>query len=139
MPRDSLSQVRKDRNAALLDAMVLAASADGKIAATELKQVLTRIIERPEFEGVQAQELSSMVELSAKRLSHARTLEEIIHGLKDRNLAVLLISHSLDQVFRLSDRICVLRRGVQVGIRRTAETSANEIVAMITGVAQAAR
>ena len=30
---------------------------------------------------------------------------------RDRNLAVLLISHSLDQVFRLSDRICVLRRG----------------------------
>ena len=84
MPRDSLSQVRKDRNAALLDAMVLAASADGKIAATELQQVLTRIIERPEFEGVQAQELSSMGELSAKRLSNARTLEEIIHGLKER-------------------------------------------------------
>jgi simple sugar transport system ATP-binding protein len=50
-------------------------------------------------------------------------------------LAVLLISHSLDQVFRVSDRICVLRRGVQVGIRRTAETTSNEIVSMITGVA----
>ena len=84
MPRDSLSQARRDRNAALLDAMVLAASADGKIGATELQQVLTRIIERPEFEGVQAQELATMVETSAKRLSHARTLEEIIHGLKER-------------------------------------------------------
>src|SRR5438105_6853956 len=39
-------------------------------------------------------------------------VEKIIRWLKERHLAVLLISHSLDQVFRLSDRICVLRRGV---------------------------
>lgn len=84
MPRDSLSQARTDRNAALLDAMVLAASADGKIGVSELKQVLTRVIERPEFEGVMAQELSSMVEASAKRLSHGRTLEELLHGIKER-------------------------------------------------------
>jgi ABC-type sugar transport system ATPase subunit len=47
-----------------------------------------------------------------------------------------MISHSLDQVFRLSDRICVLRRGSQIGIRNTAETDKNEIVAMITGLRQ---
>ena len=47
---------------------------------------------------------------------------------------MLIISHSLDQVFKLSDRICVLRRGKQIGIRRTAETNKNEIVSMITGV-----
>ena len=34
---------------------------------------------------------------------------------------MLIISHSLDQVFRLSDRICVLRRGKQIGVRETAE------------------
>ena len=45
-----------------------------------------------------------------------------------------MISHSLDQVFRLSDRICVLRRGEQIGVRKTAETGKNEIIAMITGV-----
>jgi ABC-type sugar transport system ATPase subunit len=72
---------------------------------------------------------------AALGVAETAKVENIIRGLKDRNLAVLLISHSLDQVFRLSDRICVLRRGVQVGIRRTADTSSNEIVAMITGVA----
>jgi ABC-type sugar transport system ATPase subunit len=72
---------------------------------------------------------------AALGVAETAKVENIIRGLKDRNLAVLLISHSLDQVFRLSDRICVLRRGVQVGIRRTADTSSNEIVSMITGVA----
>ena len=60
--------------------------------------------------------------------------EELIVSLRRRNLAVLLVSHNLDQVFRLADRICVLRRGEQVGIRETAKTSKNEVVAMITGV-----
>jgi simple sugar transport system ATP-binding protein len=40
-------------------------------------------------------------------------------------------------VFRLSDRICVLRRGKQIGIRKTADTDKNEIVSMITGLSVA--
>lgn len=62
-------------------------------------------------------------------------VEELIKSLKKKNLAILIISHSLDQVFNLSDRICVLRRGEQIGIRETAKTDKNEIVAMITGLA----
>jgi len=71
---------------------------------------------------------------AALGVAETAKVEAIIKGLRERNLAVLIISHSLDQVFRLSDRICVLRRGVQVGIRRTAETTNNEIVSMITGL-----
>ena len=61
-------------------------------------------------------------------------VEELMRRMRDRGRAVLLISHSLDQVLRLADRICVLRRGKQVGVRRAAETSGDEIVAMITGL-----
>lgn len=61
-------------------------------------------------------------------------MEELVLGLRGRGLATLLVSHSLDQVFRLADRICVLRRGRQVGVRRTDETDGDEIVAMITGL-----
>jgi len=71
---------------------------------------------------------------AALGVAETAKVETIIRGLRERNLAVLIISHSLDQVFRLSNRICVLRRGVQVGIRNTAETSNNEIVSMITGL-----
>ncbi|MCY4303161.1 MAG: ATP-binding cassette domain-containing protein [Aestuariivita sp.] len=61
-------------------------------------------------------------------------VEELIVSLKERKLAILIISHSLEQVFHISDRICVLRRGEQVGVRNTEETDKNEIIAMITGV-----
>ena len=71
---------------------------------------------------------------AALGVAETAKVEKTIAGLRERNLAILLVSHSLDQVFRLSDRICVLRRGVQIGVRRTAETDKNEIVSMITGV-----
>jgi simple sugar transport system ATP-binding protein len=48
--------------------------------------------------------------------------------------AILIVSHSLDQVMRISDRICVLRRGQQVGVVTTTETDGDEIVAMTTGL-----
>eukprot|EP00919_Chromeraceae_sp_WS-2016_P040629 GHVR01096960.1.p1 GENE.GHVR01096960.1~~GHVR01096960.1.p1 ORF type:complete len:251 (-),score=18.37 GHVR01096960.1:698-1450(-) len=71
---------------------------------------------------------------AALGVAETAKVEEIVAALKERDLAVLIISHSLDQVFRLSDRICVLRRGQQIGIRETAKTDKNEIVSMITGV-----
>ena len=71
---------------------------------------------------------------AALGVAETARVEATIQALKARKLAILIISHSLDQVFRLSDRICVLRRGKQIGIRKTAETNKNEIVAMITGV-----
>ena len=71
---------------------------------------------------------------AALGVAETRRAEELIRRLRDRGRAILIASHSLDQVFRLADRICVLRRGTQVGIRRTAETSGDEIVAMITGL-----
>jgi ABC-type sugar transport system ATPase subunit len=71
---------------------------------------------------------------AALGVAETRRVEELIRRMRDRGRAILLVSHSLDQVFRLADRICVLRRGRQVGIRRTSETSGDEIVAMITGL-----
>ncbi len=71
---------------------------------------------------------------AALGVAETAKVEKIVQALKERDLAILIISHSLDQVFRLSDRICVLRRGVQIGVRETANTHKNEIVSMITGV-----
>jgi simple sugar transport system ATP-binding protein len=71
---------------------------------------------------------------AALGVAETAKVEKIIEGLKARNMPILIISHSLDQVFRLSDRICVLRRGRQIGVRETKNTDKNEIVSMITGL-----
>lgn len=71
---------------------------------------------------------------AALGVAETAKVEKTVAALKSRDIGVLIISHSLDQVFRLSDRICVLRRGKQIGVRETAKTDKNEIVSMITGV-----
>jgi simple sugar transport system ATP-binding protein len=46
---------------------------------------------------------------------------------------VLLISHNFEQVMRLSDQVWVMRAGRCIGGRRTADTTGQEIVGLITG------
>ncbi|MEM1382587.1 MAG: ATP-binding cassette domain-containing protein [Pseudomonadota bacterium] len=67
----------------------------------------------------------------------ARTLK-LIKTLRDQGLAVILISHSLDDVFEVSDRIHVQRRGQCVGVVRTASSSTQEVLGMIVGASEAA-
>lgn len=64
-------------------------------------------------------------------------VEDIIRGLKRAGTAVILVSHNLRQVFDLVDTIFVFRRGRLVGRRSAADTAPQEVVAMITGVAEA--
>ncbi len=70
---------------------------------------------------------------AALGVAETARVERLVASLKERNLSILMVSHNLDQVFRLADRICVLRRGRQIGIHDIAETSKNQIVSMITG------
>jgi simple sugar transport system ATP-binding protein len=58
---------------------------------------------------------------------------EIIRGLKEHNIAVIIISHRLQDIFQVCDRIMVLRQGRNVGERLVPETTMDEIVAMIVG------
>ncbi|MEV0715761.1 ATP-binding cassette domain-containing protein [Asanoa sp. NPDC050611] len=60
---------------------------------------------------------------------------DLIRRLRDRGLAVLVISHNLADVRAVSDRTVVLRLGRNAGEFRTAETSPEAIVAAITGAA----
>jgi simple sugar transport system ATP-binding protein len=64
-------------------------------------------------------------------------VEQTIRTLRDAGVSVLLISHNFDQVMRLSDHVWVFRAGLAVAGRRTAETSGEELVALITGAKEA--
>jgi D-xylose transport system ATP-binding protein len=59
---------------------------------------------------------------------------DLVKRLRDRGLAVLMISHNLADVRAVSDRIVVLRLGRNAGDFRTADTSQEAIVAAITGL-----
>ena len=73
---------------------------------------------------------------AALGIQETTRVENIIRGLKEQGIPVIIISHNLRQVFNLVDRIWVFRQGRIVGHRKTSETEPNEIVSMITGLDQ---
>jgi ABC-type sugar transport system ATPase subunit len=64
-------------------------------------------------------------------------VEQIIRGLKERGIAVLIVSHNLRQVFSLVDTIWVLRHGRMAGRLTAATSTPEDVIRLITGADQA--
>ncbi len=70
---------------------------------------------------------------AALNASEVNRLFQIIRGLRDRGTAVLYVSHRLNEVFRIADRVTVLRDGRKVGTRLMTELDEKSIVGMMLG------
>ncbi len=60
-------------------------------------------------------------------------LLEILRDLRGRGIAIIYISHKLDEVFAISDRITVLRDGSSVSTFDAAQTDKSEIIRHMVG------
>ncbi len=60
-------------------------------------------------------------------------LFELLRGLKARGVAVLFISHRLEEVFQIADRITILRDGRHIGTFSIAEVTPSAVVRMMVG------
>lgn len=58
---------------------------------------------------------------------------ELIGRLRDQGVPVILITHTLPDVFAVSDRLIVMHRGRKVAEKRTAQTNTNELVQYMVG------
>ncbi|MEM7522863.1 MAG: sugar ABC transporter ATP-binding protein [Pseudomonadota bacterium] len=56
-----------------------------------------------------------------------------LRPLRDKGVGMIYVSHRLDEVFRIADRVAVLRDGALVGVRDVAHTDADELVDLIVG------
>jgi ABC-type sugar transport system ATPase subunit len=65
-------------------------------------------------------------------------VETLIRDLVTRGIGIIVISHNLEQVMRLSTRIWVMRRGQVVSGIPTNQASKEDVVAMITGLHESA-
>lgn len=63
-------------------------------------------------------------------------VEELIKTLSSHGVSVVIVSHNLQQVFRVAHRAFVMRHGQCVGRRAVAETHEEELVGLITGAIQ---
>ncbi len=65
--------------------------------------------------------------------SEVETLFGILNKLRTRGVGMIYISHKLDEVFRISDRITVLRDGKTVGTNARSEWTEPQIIARMVG------
>ena len=60
-------------------------------------------------------------------------LFETMTRLKEQKVSIIYISHRMEELFRMTDRITVIRDGAYVGTVNTKETDTDELVAMMVG------
>jgi ABC-type sugar transport system ATPase subunit len=71
---------------------------------------------------------------AALGVRESRKVLDLIRHLRAGGTGVVVISHNLQHVFSIADRILVLRRGRVAGVRKHAHTTPDEIVKLIVGV-----
>jgi fructose transport system ATP-binding protein len=62
---------------------------------------------------------------------------ELIRTVRDRGLAVVLISHNMPHVFEIADRIHVQRLGKRVALLNPQQVTMSDTVAVMTGALRA--
>ena len=65
--------------------------------------------------------------------SDVTRLFDVVRRLKQRGVGIVYISHRLDEIFAIADRVTVLRDGAYVGSRDVANTNVAELVQMMVG------
>ena len=68
--------------------------------------------------------------LSVSEVEH---MFEVINQLKQSGVTVIYISHRLEEVFRISDRVSVLRDGEYVATKMTKDTDRKELISLMVG------
>ena len=58
---------------------------------------------------------------------------ELIRTLRHQGVPVILISHNMQDVFAVADRVIVMRRGSKAGEARISDTNENDVVGMMVG------
>ena len=66
---------------------------------------------------------------------HFKDILELVRREKEAGTAIIFVSHRLNEVFAMSDRIAVLRNGKLVQVLKTAETDPDEVTSLMIGEA----
>lgn len=73
---------------------------------------------------------------AALAVAEVRKVLGFIKRLRNQGKTVILISHNIQDVFAVSNRITIMRHGQCIAVRPTVETDPDDIIGLITGAAQ---
>jgi methyl-galactoside transport system ATP-binding protein/inositol transport system ATP-binding protein len=68
--------------------------------------------------------------LTSKEVEH---LFRIIQQLRQKNIAIIYISHKMEEIFKITDRITIFRDGAYIATRNTGEVSMDEVIRLMVG------
>ena len=66
-----------------------------------------------------------------------RKVHELVKTLREQNVPVIIISHNLQDIFAVADRIIVMRRGQKVGDVMAADVNGDDLVGLMVGAGEA--
>ncbi len=70
---------------------------------------------------------------AALGVAEQRKVLELARTLRDRGVAVIMVSHNMQDVFAVADRIVIMRRGRKAGERMVSDTNVDEVVGLMVG------
>jgi len=121
----------RERTRALLEEIGIELDVDRK--AEELSVVQQQVVEIVKALSVTASVLIMDEPSAALTDKELRKLFEIIRTLTAKGVTVIYISHMLEEVFEIADRVTVLKDGRVMGTRPTRELSREDLVRMMVG------
>ncbi|MBO8140761.1 MAG: sugar ABC transporter ATP-binding protein [Firmicutes bacterium] len=126
-----------DRCRRVLEELSIPVHPDDRVA--DLPMALRQMVEIAKALAFEAQIIVMDEPTSAITVQETQVLFDLIGRLKREGKGIIYISHRMEEIFQLSDRVTVLRNGRYIGTRPTAETTHEELVRMMVGRSVPAR
>ena len=111
----------------------LAIDLDGRAAVEDLSVARQQMVEIAKALSLNARVIIMDEPTSALTERETATLFQIIGRLKAEGVAVAYISHRLEEIFRVADRVTVLRDGRLVSSSRVADTTPAQLISLMVG------
>ena len=134
-PRDRLGRIRYEEMNREVDALLQSLGVN--LRAQRLVRGLSiadqQVVEIAKALSLNANVLIMDEPTAALSLTEVERLFAIVRGLRERNAAILFITHRLDEVFALTQRMTIMRDGLKVFDAMTADMTIDSIVSKMVG------
>jgi rhamnose transport system ATP-binding protein len=124
-------KARRDRARRLLER--IGASIDPEVEVRGLSMPEQQLVEIARALGAEARILIMDEPTASLSDQEVERLFRVIGELKEQGVGIIYISHRLEELPRIAERVTALRDGVRIGTRRMAEVSRAELIRMMVG------
>lgn len=135
MPQRALGRIDYERMReearALLDVVGLQCSPEDTLK--ELRTSEQQLVEIARALSVNAKVLIMDEPTAALSQREVERLFAVVADLKARQVAMMFVGHRMEEIYRIADRIAVLRDGHLIGVRQAAELDRDQAVQMMIG------